>query len=216
MISIAIVEDHPDIRESLQDYLAAQENFICKMAFDSVESLFEAIEENPPPQVVLMDIGLPGMSGLEGTRKLKQQHPETDIIMITVHNDHRRIFEALCAGASGYLLKDTPLSEIKTSIELLYEGGSPMSPHIAREVVNFFNQRPEVTRFFGSEQTSTSLTSREHDILSAMVDGKSYKLIADHLGISVDTVRTHIKNIYRKLQVHNKVDAVAKYIRGDI
>lgn len=216
MISIAIVEDHPDIRESLQEYLAAQENFICKMAFDSVESLFKAMENNPPPQVVLMDIGLPGMSGLDGTRKLKQMHPETDIIMITVHNDHRRIFEALCAGASGYLLKDTPLGEIKSSIELLYKGGSPMSPHIAREVVNFFNQRPEVTRFFGSEQTSTSLTTREHDILSAMVDGKSYKLIADHLGISIDTVRTHIKNIYRKLQVHNKVDAVAKYIRGDI
>jgi len=216
MINIAIVEDHPDIRESLQTYLDAQENFICKMAFDSMEALFGALEESLPPQVLLLDIGLPGMSGLQGARLIKQKFPLIDIIMITVHNDHRRIFDALCAGASGYLLKDTPLSEIKAAVELLFKGGSPMSPHIARQVFTFFNQRPEMSQFFGKKEDKTALTKREQDILRALVDGKSYKLIAAHLGISVDTVRTHIKNIYRKLQVHNKVDAVAKYIRGDI
>ncbi|MGH1363739.1 MAG: response regulator [Calditrichia bacterium] len=216
MINIAIVEDHPDIRESLQTYLDAQENFICKMAFGSMEALLSALEESLPPQVLLLDIGLPGMSGLQGARLIKQKFPLIDIIMITVHNDHRRIFDALCAGASGYLLKDTPLSEIKAAIELLFKGGSPMSPHIARQVFTFFNQRPEMSQFLGKKEDKTALTEREQDILRALVDGKSYKLIAAHLGISVDTVRTHIKNIYRKLQVHNKVDAVAKYIRGDI
>lgn len=209
IINVAIVEDDNTIRNGLRQYLNTQENFICETAEDSVESFLKKINPDEPPDVVLMDIGLPGMSGINGIKILKESYPEINIIMITVFSDSNRIFNSLCAGASGYLLKNTPLSEIKNSIEMLYNGGSPMSPEIARKVIEYFNPKD-------SQKYESSLTQKEHEIVSGLVEGLSYKLIADRMNISIETVRFHIKNIYKKLHVNSKGEVISKSLKGEI
>jgi DNA-binding NarL/FixJ family response regulator len=209
MINVAIVEDDEEIREGIQKYLNRQAGFSCRLAKESVEAFLSPREEEPWPDVILMDIGLPGMSGIDGIKLIRQKHPETDIVMLTVYHDSHKIFEALRAGASGYLLKNTPLVEIKEAIEQLQAGGAPMSPQIARKVIEFFNpaNKPE---------PQSPLTAKEKELVVGLVDGLSYKMIAERMGISVETVRFHIKNIYQKLHVHSKAEVITKSLRGEI
>lgn len=208
MTRIAIVEDDSQIRNLLRQYLDRQEQFTCELACGSVESFRNALTKENKPDVLLMDIGLPGMSGIDGMKLIRRDFPDIDIIMLTVYNDPDKIFKSLCAGATGYLLKNTPLEEIKEGIELLTRGGSPMSPQIARKVVQFFNTERKAE--------PSQLSDKENEIVIGLVDGLSYKLIADRMNISIETVRFHIKNIYRKLHVHSKAEVIGKSLRGEI
>jgi DNA-binding NarL/FixJ family response regulator len=162
------------------------------------------------PDVILMDIGLPGMSGISGMRLIKDGHPDADIIMLTVYNDWQKIFDSLCAGASGYLLKNTPLAEIKKAIESVHCGGAAMSPEIARKVMEYFSPKHEPSK------PESFLTPKEKEIVIGLVDGLSYKMIANRMSLSIDTIRFHIKNIYRKLQVNSKAEIISKSLRGEI
>lgn len=209
MIQIAIVEDDVEIRGVMQNYLNKQEDFTCALAVESVESLLAQLSETSQPNVILMDIGLPGMSGIDGIRIIKDRYPDIDIMMQTVYHDSHKIFESLRAGASGYLLKNTPLPDIKQSIDQLVAGGAPMSPQIARKVIEFFSTP-------NTAQPSSLLSGREKEIVVGLVDGLSYKMIADRMFISTETVRFHIKSIYRKLHVHSKADVIRKSLRGEI
>lgn len=210
MISVGIVEDNVKIRNLIQRYLDMQDSMSCKIAVDSVEEMLDHLKEHDPPEVILMDIQLPGMSGIKGIEIIKKKYPDVEIIMLTVYHDSHKIFDSLVAGASGYLLKHTSLPEIKESIENLIAGGAPMSPQIARKVIEHFN-KPEP-----ENKPKSDLTSREQDIVNGLVDGLSYKLIADRYDISIDTVRAHIRNIYKKLHVNSKAEVIAKSLRGEI
>lgn len=210
MIEVGIVEDNVKIRNLIQRYLDMQDSMSCKIAVDSVEEMLEYLKEKPPPNVLLMDIQLPGMSGIKGIEIIKKEYPAVEIIMLTIYHDSHKIFDSLVAGASGYLLKHTSLPEIKESIENLAQGGAPMSPQIARKVIQYFNKpKPE-------NKSESGLTAREQDIVNGLVDGLSYKLIADRFDISIDTVRAHIRNIYKKLHVNSKAEVIAKSLRGEI
>jgi len=210
MIKVGIVEDNVKIRDLIQRFLDMQENLSCKAAMDSVEDMLEFMEKNDSPDVMLMDIQLPGMSGIEGISIIKEKYPEVEIIMLTVYHDSHKIFNSLMAGASGYLLKHTSLPEIKESIETLASGGAPMSPQIARKVIQHFSDKQKV------KKPESNLTPREQDIVNGLVDGLSYKLIADRFDISIDTVRAHIRNIYKKLHVNSKAEVIAKSLKGEI
>ncbi|MEX0945320.1 MAG: response regulator transcription factor [Balneolaceae bacterium] len=210
MIEIGIVEDNIKIRNLIQKYLEMQDEMSCKIAVDSVEEMLDHLKESASPDVLLMDIQLPGMSGIEGISIIKKEYPDIEIIMLTIYHDSHKIFDSLCAGASGYLLKHTSLPEIKESIDLLVRGGAPMSPQIARKVIQHFKQ-PEPKK-----NPDSNLTLREQDIVNGLVDGLSYKLIADRFDISIDTVRAHIRNIYKKLHVNSKAEVIAKSLRGEI
>ncbi len=210
MIKVGIVEDNEKIRNLIQRYLDMQDDISCKAAMDSVEEMLDYLENHEHPDVMLMDIQLPGMSGIEGIGIIKKKYPDIEIIMLTIYHDSHKIFDSLCAGASGYLLKHTSLPEIKNSIQNLVEGGAPMSPQIARKVIQHFNE-PEPKK-----KPESNLTDREQDIVNGLVDGLSYKLIADRFDISIDTVRAHIRNIYKKLHVNSKAEVIAKSLRGEI
>jgi len=209
MAQVGIIEDNKKIRQLMQRYLDMQEDMSCLVATESVEEMLDYLTNYPHPNVLLMDIQLPGMSGIEGMKIIQQKYPDIEIIMLTVYHDSHKIFDSLKAGASGYLLKHTSLPEIKNAIELLMQGGAPMSPQIARKVITHFNDR-------GQKQQESNLTNREQDIVNGLVDGLSYKLIADRLGISIDTVRAHIRNIYKKLHVNSKAEVIAKSLRGEL
>ena len=209
MTQVGIIEDNKKIRQLMQRYLDMQEDMSCPVATESVEEMLEHLTKFSHPNVLLMDIQLPGMSGIEGMKIIQQKYPDIEIIMLTVYHDSHKIFDSLKAGASGYLLKHTSLPEIKDAIELLMQGGAPMSPQIARKVITHFNDR-------GQKQQESNLTNREQDIVNGFVDGLSYKLIADRLDISIDTVRAHIRNIYKKLHVNSKAEVIAKSLRGEL
>ncbi len=211
MISVGIIEDIPEIRNSLKDFFSLQKNILCEVAAESVEEFLKICDEDKEikPDVVLLDIELPGISGIGGMPQIMDLFPEADIIMLTVYEDNDKIFRSLQAGATGYLIKSTPFAQIKTAIEEIYAGGSPMSPSIARKVIRFFspkkrNSPPDV------------LTKKEKEIINYLVDGKSYASIAEALGNSIETIRYHIKNIYRKLQVNSKAELISKSYRRDI
>ena len=209
MIYVGIVEDDSEIREAICTYLNDQDNMCCELAEESVEKFMRMLYPEKLPNVILMDIGLPGMSGISGIKLLKQKYPEIDILMLTVHNDPHKIFQSLCAGATGYLLKTTPLNGIKKFIEDLSLGGAPMSPQIARRVIEYFQADKE-------EREPSPLTEKEKEIVLDLVDGLSYKMIADKQSVSIDTVRTHIKHIYNKLHIHCKADVIRKSLQGEI
>lgn len=202
-IRVALVEDDPQVREGLALLIGAAQGFECVAACASAE---EALTQLLPlsPAVVLMDIHLPGMSGIECIRLLKKQQPRVQISMLTVFEDHDRIFQSLTAGASGYLLKQTPPDKLLEAIAELHRGGSPMSSQIARRVVEAF-QRPTP-----SDQTGSNLTPREQEIVHLLAKGFLYKEIAGQLSLSVETVRTHLHRIYDKLHVHTRTEAVMK------
>lgn len=201
MIDVAIIEDDDEIRESLAILINGTAGYFCTNTFGDCETAISKIEEDPP-DVVLMDIGLPGMSGVEGIRKIKEKLPDINVLMLTVHRDSKLVFEALCAGACGYLTKDTQPAKLLEAIKEAHDGGAPMSTQIARMVVNSFKTFPH-----------SDLTQRETEVLTQLCRGKSYKMIADTLFISEETVRRHIKNIYRKLEVSSKSEAVAKALK---
>ncbi len=207
-IAVAIIEDVEDIRVNLKEYQEAQENISSVMAAASMEEFFEKKSMVSPPDVVLSDIGLPGMNGIEGIKNIRSLFPDTDIIMLTVFSDSDKIFQSICAGATGYALKGTPMPDIHKAIMEIKAGGSYMSPSIARKVIDFFV--PE--KKFRSE----GLTPKEKQIVEALTEGLSYKLIAAKLNLSMDTVRFHIKNTYRKLQVNSKAEVISKAYRGEI
>jgi DNA-binding NarL/FixJ family response regulator len=208
-IRISIIEDDKVIRQGLELYFHTQEIFNEIYAFESAELFFDAVEKDKiVVDVVLTDIGLPGMSGIEGIKLMKERWKNIDIIMLTVFKDENRIFKSICAGATGYLLKGTPFPEITEAIKIIRQGGSYMSPAIARKVIEYFNPP--------KQKTESELSPREKQIVQALVDGLSYKMIGDRLSISIDTVRFHIKNIYIKLQVNSKTEVISKSLRGEI
>lgn len=212
MIGIGIIEDDAQIRTVLNSYIDLQPEFHCLGAFESVEDGLKGFDPELMPDVILMDIELPGMSGIDGVLLMKERFPSIEFIILTIYHDLNKIFPSLKAGASGYLLKNTPLPDIKDGILQVHSGGSPMSPQIAREVINRFTGRQ------GKQEVETAsvLTNREHEIVIALVDGLSYKLIANRMDISIETVRFHIRNIYRKLHVHSKAEVISKSLKGEI
>ena len=205
---VSVVEDDEAIRTSLTDLINDTDGMSVVGAYSSCESALEDLPRHPP-DVLLMDIGLPGMSGIEGVRMIKPLHPSIDILMMTVYDDQERIFDSICAGASGYLLKNTPSSELIRGIREI-KTGAPMSPSIARLVLAALRQQPSAAK------AEYDLTPREIEILQSLVDGLSYKMIADKLFLSPFTVHSHIKHIYEKLHVHSKSEAVSKALRGKI
>lgn len=208
-ITIAIIEDVEDIRQALAGYLVQSPEIGSVSTFESMELFFEAMTSAAiPPEVILSDIGLPGMDGIEGIKMIRRNYPDADVIMLTVFSDSDKIFNSLCAGATGYLLKGTPFTDVLKAIKLIHSGGSYMSPSIARKVINYFV--PE--KKFISDQ----LTLKEKNIIEGLTEGLSYKLIADKLEISIDTVRFHIKNIYRKLHVNSKAEVISKAFKGEL
>jgi DNA-binding NarL/FixJ family response regulator len=203
-ISIALVEDDKKVREGIKALICGTPGFNCIAAYGSAEEALEKLL-NQPPDVVLMDINLPGMSGIECVKILKERQAELQIIMLTVYEDDEQIFQSLAAGATGYILKKTPPAKLLEAIEEVQRGGSPMSSQIARRVVEVFQQKDV------SAKNTGNLSNRENEILSYLAKGYRYKEIADLLCISIETVRTHIRNIYEKLQVHSRTEAVLKY-----
>ena len=206
MIKVIIVEDNEIIRYSLKTLLQNTENMLCEGDFESIESMIKNFE-SISPDVALMDIKLPGMSGVEGIGPLKEKFPEVNILMLSIHEENDLIFDALCAGATGYLIKKTHPLKIIEAIEEANEGGAPMSSSIAKKVVGFFQKTKSV------KENSVNLTDRELQILKELTKGKTYNLISEYLEISKDTVRFHIKNIYKKLHVHSQAEAVAEALK---
>lgn len=206
MIRVAIVEDDTKIRGGLRFLIDSTAGYRVTGAFGSVEEALPAIDAGEP-HVVLMDIGLPGASGVEGIRLLKAEHPDWQFLVLSVYDDDHRVFDAICAGACGYLLKKTPPARLLESIRELAEGGAPMSPEIARRVVDLFRDvRPAAPVAHG-------LTPHESRLLRMLVEGHNYKTAAMELGVSVNTVSFHMRKVYDKLQVHSKSQAVAKALR---
>jgi DNA-binding NarL/FixJ family response regulator len=207
MISVIIVEDNKIIRESLVSLINGTDGLSCIASYGDCESLF-AETKLEKADIVLMDIGLPGIDGISGVRKIKEKYSVIDILMLTVYEENQKVFDALLAGASGYLVKKTPPAQLIEAIKDVANGGSPMSSVIARKVVALFHQNK--VEFQGDKP---ALSEREKEVLNALSNGKSYQEIADLLFISIDTVRQHIRNIYSKLHVHTQSEAVAHGIR---
>ncbi len=204
--TVSIVEDNEQLRTTLARVLSRAEGFRCISHYGDAESALEGLRKDRP-EVVLMDINLPGMNGVECVRQLKQAMPEILVIMLTVYEDTENIFNALAAGASGYLLKRTKSAELLEAISEVRRGGSPMTTHIARKVVQSFQKAGP------SPQPTENLSQREQEVLDCLSQGFLYKEIAEKLGISYETVHTYIRRIYEKLQVRTRTEAVAKFLR---
>jgi DNA-binding NarL/FixJ family response regulator len=208
-IRAAIIEDEEDIREGIGELIDFTEGFRCNGRYRTME---EALAGLPAatPDVMLVDIGLPGISGIEGIRIIRERFPSIQLLMLTVYDDDDRIFEALCAGATGYLLKKTPTARLLESLREAFGGGSPMSPEVARKVVGLFRKvRPP-------ERTDHDLTPHEQRVLKMFAEGHNYKTAAAELGVTINTVAFHVKQIYGKLEVHSKSEAVVKAIRSGL
>lgn len=202
-IRVAVVEDRRDDRESLTDLLGLSPGFLCVAACSSgVEAL--GLLPRLQPEIVLMDIQMPGLSGIECVAQLSRVLSRTQFMMVTVLEDHDLIFRSLAAGATGYLLKKTPPAKLLDAIRELHAGGSPMSGQVARKVVAAFRQPPAVI------STSASLSPMEQSVLQRLARGLLYKEVAEEMDLSVSTIRTHVWHIYRKLQVHNRTEAILK------
>jgi DNA-binding NarL/FixJ family response regulator len=208
MIKVAVVEDNDTIREGLKILIDGTEGYSCVAAHPQCETMIKNISKLKP-DVLLMDIGLPGMSGIEGIKQIKGMLPDLTILVLTIYEENELIFEALCAGASGYLVKKTPPSKLLEAIQDAHQGGAPMSSNIARKVIDLFLRKNQTA----PENDNSILTPREKEILSSLVEGNSFKAIADILFISIETVRFHFRNIYKKLHVHSQSAAVAKAIK---
>lgn len=209
-IRVTLFEDNSSLRQGLYQLISGSDGFQCVGAFENCLNLLQDIE-NTKPHVVLMDIQMPGINGIEAVRMLHEKYPDLKILMQTIFEESEKIFQSILAGASGYILKSTSPSRILDFIKETYEGGAPMSPSVATKVLKMvLSQSP------GVNVNSFNLSEREKEILSCLVKGMSYKLIADACYISIDTVRGHIRNIYGKLHVNSKSEAVATAIKGRI
>ncbi|NNM33395.1 MAG: response regulator transcription factor [Gemmatimonadetes bacterium] len=205
-VTIWIVEDRDTLREAYTAVIESAEGLACGGAFRTCEDMLDALEAHEAPDVVLMDIELPGMSGIEGVRKIREARPETDVLMLTIREDRENVFQALCAGAAGYVVKPASARGILTAIDGLLEGEVPMSPSIARRVLKIFRGLRTPRRDYG-------LSKREREVLKQLVQARSTPEIARTLFISEHTVGNHVRNIYRKLEVHTRAGVVAKAVR---
>ena len=205
-IRILIVEDERHLREGLETLVNFTPGFKCSGAFRTMEECLERVKHDLP-DVVLTDLGLPGMSGIEGIRKLKESHPDLLILVLTVYDDNEKIFDALCAGACGYLLKRTEPSELLKSLREAVTGGAPMSPEVAAKVIKLFRE------FRPPEKADYNLTPHEIRLLKMLTEGYNYVSAAEKLGISYNTLKFHVRNIYDKLQVHTQSEALAIAMR---
>jgi DNA-binding NarL/FixJ family response regulator len=205
-INVSIVEDNEQLRATLARLINRSEGFHCVSQYATAEAALEGLPKDRP-HVVLMDINLPGLNGVECVRKLKQLAPEIPSVMLTAYEDTENIFNALAAGANGYLLKRAPRAELLEAIREVHRGGSPMTTHIARKVVQSFQ------RIEAPQQPGEALSAREQEVLDHLSQGFLYKEIADKMGISYETVHTYIRRIYEKLQVRTRTEAVAKFLR---
>ena len=209
VIKVAVIEDRREIREGLRMLINGTDSYRCTGSFRSMEEALAKIGAELP-DVTLVDIGLPGMSGIEGIRILKERYPELLLLMLTVYDDDERIFDALCAGACGYLLKRTPPARLLEYLKEAVDGGAPISPEIARRVVGLFREvRPP-------DRTDYQLTPHEERLLKLLVEGHNYTTAAAKLKVSLNTIKTHMRHVYEKLQVHSKSEAVAKALRNRI
>lgn len=207
LIDVIIIEDNELLRESLKEAITKNNGISCKYSFGSGEAALELIEKKElVPHIILLDIGLPGLNGIELIPELKKLTPSSKIVIITVHDDDENVFNAICAGASGYLLKDLSSERIVASISEVMNGGAPMNSHIAKKVLNMFRDQ-------NIKSDGYSLSDREKDILSLLVEGLGKKQIGEKIFLSHHTVDSHIRNIYAKLEVHSRSSAISKAIR---
>lgn len=204
-IRVALCEDNADFRESLKIFISETPGYAVVADSDNARELITALE-NADADIVLMDIDMPGMNGIEATLQIKSRFPQLSVLMLTVYDDEDKVFNAILAGATGYILKKTPPDKILDAVKEVYEGGASMSASIVKRVLDFFQKQKPTTQAY-------QLSTREIDILSCLVNGDSYKMIADHCHISIGTVRTHITSIYKKLHINSKSEAVAKALK---
>lgn len=201
MIRLGIIEDDEEIRKSVEMFFSSLPGYEFVISANSVESFFQYWEDEMHFDVILSDIGLPGVSGIEGVRMIKAKSPKTNVIMLSIYNDSENIFQSLCAGAVGYIEKGSSLNKVKEAIQVVYDGGGYMTPSIAKKIAEYFN--PPKSKKFKNE-----LTQRETQVLHLIQNGLNNKEIAETLNISIDTTKTHIKKIYLKLEVNNRMDIV--------
>lgn len=208
-IKLAIIEDDAVIKESLETFMSVHPSIEITTSVTSVEAFLEQADafEKPEVNVMLLDVGLPGMTGIQGIYYIRQKYPDIDIIMLTTYEEDDKIYDALCAGACSYIAKRTPLQKIREAVITVFRGGSYMSPSIARKIAERFMPKPK---------KKEELSERQRQIIQALVDGLSYKMIGDKLNISLDTVRDHIKRIYRTLEVNSKIEVIKKVMDGEI
>ena len=209
-IRVTIFEDNTLLRDGLFSLIDASDGFLCAGAFSNCKRVLANIEETKP-DVILMDIEMPGISGIEAVRMVKEKFPQVKILMETIFEDDDKIFQSICNGAEGYIIKNTPPGEMLDAIKEIHDGGAPMTPAIALKVMHMFRQNLSSTT-----GNIFNLSAREKEVLKCLVEGMSYKMVADKCFISIETVRGHIKNIYEKLHVHSKSEAVVKAIKGKI
>jgi DNA-binding NarL/FixJ family response regulator len=205
-IRVVIIEDLREVRDGLRVLINGTSGFQCAASYRTMEDALKDIDGSQP-DVILTDIGLPGMDGIAGTRILRERFPQVPILALSVYDDDDNVFNAICAGASGYLLKNTPPARLLESLKEVADGGAPMSPEVARRVVTLFR------KFRPPDRAPCHLTPQETTLLTLMVEGHHYKTAANEMGISINTVSFHLKHIYEKLQVHSKTEAVAKALR---
>jgi DNA-binding NarL/FixJ family response regulator len=211
VIGVAVIEDQPDTREGISQLINRTDGFECRHAYASMEAALESIGAGAcPPRVALVDIGLPGMNGIDGLRILKERHPRIAPVMLTVYKDDDRIFRAMCAGACGYLLKNTPPARLMEAIREIADGGAVMSPEVAMRVVDLFRKAPV------REAGWVGLSPQEVRLLKLFTEGHQNKTAAAELGISIHTVSFHLRSIYEKLHVHTRSEAVARALRDGL
>ena len=208
-VRVVVIEDLREVREGLAVLINGTEGFRCASSFRTMEDALDGMRVSEP-DVILTDIGLPGMGGIDGIRILRERFVRVPILALTVYDDDENVFNAICAGASGYLLKNTPPGRLLESLQEVADGGAPMSPEVARRVLALFRQ------FRPPERAPSALTPQEMALLKLMVEGHHYKTAASEMGISINTVSFHLRHIYEKLQVHTKTEAVAKALRDRI
>lgn len=206
-VTVAVIEDQRKFRECLAIMIDGTEGFRCTGSFRTMEEALDKLG-NDLPDVALVDVGLPGMSGIEGIRILKDRYPQLTLLMHTVYDDDERIFDALCAGASGYLLKKTPPARLLESLREAVSGGAPMSPEVAHKVIRLFRE------LHPPEKPDEQLTPHEVRLLTLFAEGHNYKTAAAELGVTTHTISFHLQRIYDKLHVHSKTEAVAKALRN--
>ena len=207
-IRLAIIEDDAEVRRLLRQYLCRQPEFDCVIVAESAEAFLQELPDALPPQAVLLDLGLPGMGGLELLPHLRTRLPEVEVVVQTAYEDPDRIYQALCGGASGYVLKSSSLDQIRAALLEVMRGGAFFSRSVARRVLHHFKPTPTTA--------PTLLSEREHGVLTGIVDGLSDKQIAARLELAVTTVRTHVRNIYRKLQVNSRGELISKAAKGQL
>ena len=205
-IGLWVIEDDEMFREGMRELIDQTEGMKCEQTFGSCEEALNRLEKEGAPQVVLVDIGLPGMSGIEGIRKMKTLSPSTEFVVLTIREEHQDVFDAICAGATGYLVKNLPPEEIIAKVHEVVEGGAPMNPAIARQVLSMLSGKEAPANTYG-------LTDREKEVLTLMVEGLTRIEIAEKLFLSPSTILTHARNIYSKLHVHTRGGAVAKALK---